>query len=167
VISYYLQGNQNSFCKKLFNNEYNKEEFHLHEISITGKLNNEVGVINEDDEIELITDITLKALNGYYHITYHLYNEMGQPMFSFSHSGLSLKKGRNRLQCSFPKSFFNPGNYYLSFFVIKNKSTAIFVQRDIIGFTIVDAQRELGVYMGREPGDIKPKFNWKISYLND
>ena len=93
---------------------------------------------------------------------------MGEPMFAFSHNHiLKLKPGRNRVVCNFPKSFFNSGTYYLSFFFIKNSVGAVFIEKDVTNFSIIDAPRELGVYMGREPGDIKPKFNWEISYLND
>ena len=40
------------------------------------------------------------------------------------------------------------------------KVEAIFVEKDIFRFSVVDAERELGVYMGREPGYIKPQFEW-------
>lgn len=167
AIARYLNENANETNTKLFDDRYNFPEFQLHEISVTGKQKNEVGLLIEDDEISLITDVTLKAPNDIYHITYHIYNEMGEAMFSFSHSDVKLKLGRNRLVCNFAKSFFNSGIYYLSFFFVKNSAGAIFMEKDIMSFSIVDASRQLGVYMGREPGYIKPKFNWEISYLND
>ena len=56
---------------------------------------------------------------------------------------------------------------FLMFIFVKNSASAVFYERDIISFSIIDAQRQMGVYMGREPGNIKPTFNWEISYLND
>ena len=43
---------------------------------------------------------------------------------------------------------------------MKDKREALFIENDILSFTIVDGSRDLGVYMGREPGYIKPQFNW-------
>jgi len=166
AISYYLKGSADSPDKKLFNTFYDKEEFRLNQINVYNK-NCSNGVLTENDEIELLTDITLKKSDAQYHITYHLYNEMGEAMFSFSHNNIRLLTGRNQAICVFPASFFNPGTYYLSLFIVKNRATAVFVEKDIFSFSVVDGQRELGVYMGREPGDIKPVFTWYLKELND
>ena len=98
-----------------------------------------------------------------YVITYHLYNELGEAMFSFSNAetGTMLKKGNNQLKCFFPKDFFQSGQYYLSLFIVLDKRKAIFIEKDIISFIVVDGGRELGVFMGREPGYIKPHFLWE------
>ena len=167
AIAAYLNENFNEANRKLFGGSYDFLEFRLNEIAVIGTNFNDEALLLENDEIKLITDITLKTAQDIYHVTYHLFNEMGEVMFSFSHNELKLKQARNRLVCLFPPSFFNPGNYYLKFHFIKNAASAVFVENDIIRFSIVDAQRELGVYMGREPGYIKPKFNWEITYLND
>ncbi|MNR30090.1 hypothetical protein D3C85_1475230 [compost metagenome] len=87
---------------------------------------------------------------------------MGEALFSFSNvaESDSLKYGYNELTCIFPASFFQSGQYFLSFFLVKDKREALFIENDILSFTIVDGSRDLGVYMGREPGYIKPQFNW-------
>ena len=38
-----------------------------------------------------------------------------------------------------------------------------YLETDIFHFSIVDGIREIGTYMGREPGYIKPKFKWSNS----
>jgi lipopolysaccharide transport system ATP-binding protein len=108
-------------------------------------------------QIDVLTDEPER-----YHITYHLHNELGEPMFSFSSSNkVQLQKGTNKLTCAFPSNFFQSGNYSLSLYVVVDKRTAIFIENDVFIFTVVDRARELGVYMGREPGYIRPQFNWK------
>ena len=86
-------------------------------------------------------------------------------MFSFYNgtSGVNLEKGENALTCVFPADFFQSGSYSLSIFVVEDKKKSIFRENDIIHFTIVDGGRELGVYMGREPGNIRPKFDWYLA----
>ena len=79
----------------------------------------------------------------------------------YSGADNQLNTGLNKLSCYFPESFLQSGQYFLSLFIIKNKKKAIFIERDILNFVVVDASREIGVYMGREPGYIRPQFEWE------
>jgi lipopolysaccharide transport system ATP-binding protein len=168
AISYYLSGDSEAMNKKVFDESYNNEVFQLNEISLRNIEKTDDDPLNENEEIVLYTDITFKDSDvKKYHLTYHLYNEMGEAMFSFSHTeedGKDMHVGNNKLTCIFPKSFFQSGQYFLSFLLIQNKKSAYFVEKDIISFTVVDGGRELGVYMGKEPGFIRPKFKWENIY---
>jgi lipopolysaccharide transport system ATP-binding protein len=163
AVGYYLSGDTDVMNRKRFDSSYDKERFKLTEISLNskGKLYEEV--LNEKLPIELNTEIEIKSNSPErYHVTYHLYNELGEALFSFSNvqGGVRLKEGVNKVVCTFPADFFQSGQYYLSIFIIEDNRTAIFVEKDIMAFTIVDGGRELGVYQGREPGYIKPVFEW-------
>ena len=116
----------------------------------------------ENNSLELTTEIDILTDEPErYHLTYHLYNELGEPLFSFSSKDKAmLKKGTNKLTCIFPENFFQSGNYSLSIFVVEDKRMAILIEKDIFIFTVVDRARDLGVYMGREPGYIRPQFKW-------
>lgn len=167
AVNYYLKGDSNLKNKKQFNfSKYDSNIFKLQEIILKNKNRKETEPILEDEEIELITSIFIKAGNAdKFHITYHLNNELGEALFSFSsqRGDIELKKGQNELICIFPKSFFQSGEYFLSLFVIFNSKSAVFQEKDIISFTVVDGQRAIGTYMGREPGYIKPNFKWMIN----
>lgn len=163
AVSYYLSGDSEIANQKIFGSDHENLEFKLEKISINGKGKSFKEPLSESDEIDLNTSIIIKNENAQsYHITYHLYNEMGEALFSFTHpkDQVALEYGTNELTCTFPASFFQSGQYYLSLFLIKDEREAAFIEKDIISFTIVDGSRELGVYMGREPGYIKPKFAW-------
>lgn len=164
VISHYLKGKGEAMNNKNYDEAYDKEAFNLNAISLKNKSKTIIDPLYENDIIELLTDIDIKDAEPLrYHITYHLHNEMGEAMFSFSNGtdGTALKQGNNQLKCFFPKDFFQSGQYFLSLFVIKDKREAIFVDDDVISFCVVDRIRELGDYMGREPGYIKPTFIWE------
>jgi lipopolysaccharide transport system ATP-binding protein len=164
AISYYLSGGGKVVNSKMFYETYNKKFFKLNAISLKNKSNSLIHPLVENEIIELLTDIDIKDKEFLrYSITYHLYNEMGESMFSFTNAkaGIILKEGNNQLKCFFPKDFFQSGQYFLSLFIVKDKREAIFVKKDIISFTVVDGAREMGVYMGREPGYIKPTFIWE------
>jgi lipopolysaccharide transport system ATP-binding protein len=166
AVSYYLKGGTSLDNQKQFGDAYDTSIFKLHQISVNNVTKHADAPIVEDQDIVISTDLSMKSKHPEnYHITYHLYNELGDAMFSFSHakSKLFLVQGHNRLTCTIPKSFLQSGQYFLSFFMIEGKRKAIFLEKDILSFTVVDAQREIGTYMGREPGYIRPQFKWEIT----
>jgi lipopolysaccharide transport system ATP-binding protein len=165
AVSYYLGGGAEAINLKTFGKEYDLPIFKLNEISLHNLGRSSDTVLLENELIILNTKIDIKVNDAQrYHITYHLFNEMGEAMFSFSNAGsFSLKGGVNRITCNFPASFFQSGQYFLSLFIVEDSKQPIFVENDIISFTVVDSGRELGTYMGREPGYIKPQFEWSIA----
>ncbi len=166
AISYYLKGDAETQNKKTFGNDYNKASFTLHEISLrnTNRTNDEP--LLENEEIELLTSIDIKKNNpdDDYCITYHLINELGDSLFSFSHNteDISLLSGPNKIVCTFPRYFFQSGTFMLSLFIVQNKKNPVYIEKDIVTFTVVDGEREMGTYLGREPGFIRPSFKWKL-----
>ncbi len=163
AVSHYLKGGAQLFNTKEFDKNFENDIIKLEQISVNNSNKEIHKPIIESEEIELTTSIIIKSANPEkYHITYHLVNELGEPMFSFSNAqNVPLQTGLNILCCYFPKGFLQSGQYFLSLLVVENKKRAIFIERDLISFIVVDAGRELGVYMGREPGYIRPIFNWK------
>ncbi len=139
------------------------KSFQLTQISIKAKQSELQEPLVENDTIELMADFEIYDESpDRYHVTYHLNNQVGEALFSFSTSQkITLLKGKNRLTCFFPENFFQSGNYCLSLFIIKDRQQAILVEKEIFPFTIVDRSREIGVYMGREPGYIRPQFVWE------
>ncbi|CAC9976397.1 MULTISPECIES: ABC transporter ATP-binding protein [Flavobacterium] len=164
AVSYYLGGNAETMNSRTFGNEYDFPVFKLIEISLKNYGRNSDDVLRENELIILNTKLNIKINDPErYHITYHLNNEMGEAMFSFSNAGsFSLKNGINDITCNFPISFFQSGQYFLSLFIVEDSKQPIFIESDVVAFTVVDAGRELGTYMGREPGYIRPQFEWKI-----
>lgn len=111
------------------------------------------------------TTITIKRRSEDFHLTYVLNDENGEPLFTFSHTSinLKLKNGINYVTCIFPKGYLNIGTYYLSIYIIENSRTTLFTEKDILSFSVQEGERNLGSWMGKEPGFIKPIFNWRIN----
>ncbi|AWI25650.1 ABC transporter ATP-binding protein [Flavobacterium pallidum] len=164
AISYYLKGNSAVINSKQFGAKYSNAVFALHEISLKNAGMSVLDPIDESLPIELLTNIDIHDAEPHrYIVTYHLYNEIGEAMFSFTNaqSDAALASGNNRLCCVFPADFFQSGQYFLSLFIVKDKREAVFVENDIVSFIVVDGSRDVGVYMGREPGYVKPQFKWQ------
>jgi len=167
-VSYYLKGGKNELENiRIFENIEKKEIFKLKKIGIKNPNRDYDKPIVEDEEILLETTIDIYNEPERYHITYHVFNELGDAMFSLSHrrNNLPLLKGENKLVCRFPKGFLLPGNFSLKFLLVKDRKQAVYFESSIINFTVVNAGKEIGVYMGKEPGFIKPNFEWNNSVL--
>lgn len=162
-VSQYLKKNGSELSNILnFDATYENEIFKLNSISIKNITRKVDEPLLENEIITLITDINFKKEPNRYHITFHLINEMGEAIFSFydNKNNVILENGNNILECQFPEYFFQSGNFTLSLFIVEDKKKSIFVEKDIFQFTVVDGGRDLGVYMGREPGYIRPQLKW-------
>jgi lipopolysaccharide transport system ATP-binding protein len=161
-VSYYLKGNNTTLTNTKKFTDLRSDVFNLTEISIKNLGKFETSYLHENEEIEICTHMEFFTHQPErYHITYHLYNEVGEPIFSFASSGkVNIKTGKNKLCAYFPKYFFQSGTFYLSLFIIEDSRNALFIEKDIFAFTVLEAPRELGIYMGREPGYIRPQINW-------
>jgi lipopolysaccharide transport system ATP-binding protein len=166
AVTTYLKGNVESQNCKLFNKEYDNDDFKLMEISLNPKGETSDVALDEFHEIEINIKADIKRKAERLHITFVLNNEQGEPMFTFSHvsSAVPLVQGYNHLICSLPKGFLNIGTYFLSFYLIQDSRESLFVEKDIISFDVQEGERGIGKWMGREPGFIKPIFNWKNLY---
>jgi lipopolysaccharide transport system ATP-binding protein len=166
AISYYLKGGVGEINNVLnFKDLKVDGEFSISKILIKNRSRSENDYIVEDDETILIIDLIMFNEDPEKcHLTFHLYNEMGDALFSFSSAGLGgakLKSGKNKLECSFPTKFFQAGSYSLSLIVVRKGVKPLKVVDGIMTFNVIEGKREIGTYMGREPGFIRPMFNWK------
>jgi len=164
VVTRYLRGGSDQANHKTFTgNELSVEGLDVLGIGIRAGGKDVNDPIREGEQILIETSYALHAdFADRYTLTYHLYNELGEAMFSFSHSGdgVALQPGRNTVTCEFPARFLNTGTFYLSLFLVVDKSRALRVEKDVASFTVSNAAYELGTWMGREPGYLKPGFTW-------
>lgn len=117
------------------------------------------------DSICLETILDQHLSNARIDITYHIKSETGEKLFSFSSScSESIVCGNSKsYMCNIPSNFFNAGTFSLDLYVVKNKREALYIQSDILSFSIQNKPIELGEYMGDEPGFLHPKFEWIIT----
>jgi len=166
TVRKYLIGDSESSNIKKFTNEFNFDFFQLHQIEVIPKGFESESNLNEFHTLQIRTKILIKKSAEIHHLTYVLKDDKGDPLFTFSNSGVvDLKNGENYLTCTFPAGFLNIGDYYLDFYVIENFKSAYFKEVDIMSFTIQQGKRPLGSWMGKEPGFIKPIFDWSLQKL--
>ncbi len=108
AILRYLGNNKTSSTNHFIYENIRNDVFTLEEIILKNPLKSMDEPLDENEEIEFTTNFILDTDQPErYHITYHLKNDYGEALFSFSSNDLKYKKGKNSLTCTFLKSFFN------------------------------------------------------------
>lgn len=165
-VAKYLKGSNNLPNHKKWNGipEIKNEDFELIEIGIKGAGLNYEDIIRIDQPLEFSAIFKKKSENKRIDITIHLKDEYGNRIFStgsgsiFEHFNSS--RGEYLTSVVFPPNFFNWGNLYFDLFVVEDRKRVLMVVNDILSVTLSNIEMQPGVWMGREPGAIKPSFNW-------
>ena len=162
AVSNYLSGDSESLNHKKFGADYDFETFKFHEIFINPKGKSSDDSLDEEQEIEFNTRILIKENAERLHLTYVLKGDEGEALFTFSNANSEIKlvNGENNLKCIFPKGFLNIGNYFMDLYIIEDAKRTLFNELDIMNFTVQESHREIGAWLGKEPGFIKPIFTW-------
>jgi lipopolysaccharide transport system ATP-binding protein len=167
AIAYYLDNKSGGLNYEFFEDVELEGVLKLHSIIVRNAQKDKDAPLldNEEIVIETAIEFTSEEANRY-SITYHLSNEIGETMFSFaSDANLRGKQriGKNTFVCRVPAYFFQSGKYHLSLFIIKEGKTAEKIIKDISMFTVIDGGKEIGSFLGREPGFIRPQFTWELT----
>ena len=167
IVSHYLRGDNevdNYKCWEV--PEIKRDGFELLEIGVRRKGGDYSDVIRMDQAAEIVIRYRLRQPIDCFWITMHLKNEQGNKVFSFSGGGRCYEKrheaGEYLQICTIPAEFLNWGNYAIDFLVLRqnNNIEDLADEHDIVSFTISNRPIAIGGYMGKEPGDVTPKFDF-------
>lgn len=169
IVSHYLRGNSEIDNYKHWEApEIKGEGFELLEIGVRKKGGSWDDVMRVDNDCEIVIKYRLTRDYDCFWITMHMKNEAGERMFSTSGGARCYdrkhKAGVYEQICHLPANFFNWGNYTIDLMAF-NRTSDIDVLigeqgSDILTFTLSNRELELGAWMGREPGDITPRFEY-------
>lgn len=166
VVTHYLRGNSDIDNYKIWDiPQLSAKGFEVLEIGVRRSGGNYTDIIKMTDRFEIYLRYRLRFPHNEFHITYHLKNEQGIDLFSFSGGDRCYSKqhaaGEYEQVCFIPANFMNWGSYSLDLFAVENSRTPFLVERDIVSFTVSNKMNAIGSYMGREPGDVTPIFEFK------
>ena len=167
IVTHYLKGDsaeENYKCWEI--PEIKKGGFELLEIGIRKKGGSFSDVMRMDQELELVIRYRLRQPVSKFWITMHMKNEQGNKIFSFGGGERCYDEkhdaGEYLQTCIIPANFLNWGNYAIDFMALKQEPniSALASEHDLISFTVANRQVAIGGYMGKEPGDVTPKFDF-------
>jgi lipopolysaccharide transport system ATP-binding protein len=59
-----------------------------------------------------------------------------------------------------PGDFLNAGSYYVNLHIVKDTSTGILFQKNVVAFEVIEGEA-LGNWYGKFPGVVRPKLRWR------
>lgn len=168
IVTHYLRGDSEVDNYKVWDEPVvGKKGFELLEIGVRRKDANYKDVMRMDQELELVIRYRLTRPINKFWITLHMKNEQGNKIFSFSGGGrcydMHHEPGEYEQVCHIPANFLNWGSYAIDFmaFEQENNIEMLADENDLISFTVANRQIAIGGYMGKEPGDVTPKFDFE------
>ena len=166
AVATYLKGKSDIINYKVGNDEPidARSGFELWEIGVRAVGKDYHDIIKMDDEIEFKVHYRLTRPFKQSHLTFHMKNDQGIAMFSFSGAGRCYdyehEAGEYEQTCRIPANFLNWGSYAIDLLFVIDKKEPVVVEYDIVSFVVTNKANEIGTYMGKEPGDIRPKFDF-------
>ena len=165
IVSHYLRGGSEIDNYKHWDiPQYKNGGFELLEIGIRPKGGNFTDVMRVTDELELVVRYRLTKPKERFWLTFHMKNEQGEKIFSFSAGSEQLPQkkaiGEYEQICCVPADFLNWGNYAIDFYAIEQTARVdcLVYESDLISFTLANRAIEIGGWQGKEPGDVTPTF---------
>jgi len=64
-----------------------------------------------------------------------------------------------------PGDFLNAGSYYVNMLIVKDASTGILFQNNVVAFEVVEGE-VVGNWYGRNPGAVRPRLNWRSEVID-
>ena len=172
IVTHYLRGNSDIDNHKIYREPLKgKRGFELLEIGVRPVGGDFSDLMRVSDELEVVIRYRLTQLHENFWITMHMKNEQGERMFSTTGKNrcYQVKHGVGEYEqmCYLPKDFFNWGAYSLDLLAISQPTNIewLLVENDIVSFTLANRPIEIGGWMGKEPGDITPLFNYTETKL--
>ena len=172
IVSHYLRGDSAVDNYKVWDEpQYKKNGFELLEIGVRPKKGNYTDVMRVTDELEIVIRYRLTKPMEKFWITLHVKNDRGEKIFSTSGGGRCYEHkhdmGEYEQIATIPANFFNWGSYAIDFMSFNqvNNIELLVEEGDIVNFTLANRMVAMGGYMGKEPGDITPRFDYRETKL--
>ena len=173
IVTRYLRGDSTIDNYKVYNEPLKgKNGFELLEIGVRPKGGQFTDVMRVTDDLEVVIRYRLTQPHEKFWITMHMKNEQGERMFSTGGGGRCYdtrhEAGEYEQICHLPKDFFNWGSYAFDFMAFSQPGNieCLMSEQDFISFTLANRAVAIGGWMGKEPGDITPKFEYTEKKLS-
>ena len=173
IVTRYLRGDNAIDNYKVYNEPLKgKNGFELLEIGVRPKGGQFTDLTRVSDDVEIVIRYRLTQPHEKFWITMHMKNEQGERLFSTTGRkrcyDTKHEAGEYEQICCLPKDFFNWGSYAIDFMAFSQPSNieCLLHESDIISFTLANRPIEIGGWMGKEPGDITPKFEYTEKKLS-
>ena len=166
VASYLKSENISSVCRTL---NPTSENFSLSKVHIHNQ-NRSAEEIYRDKPIEIDFSYSIKEsiTQKQIYINLRVKDTSGQVFMVTASKGASRlpqETGNHTVFVQIPEGFLNDGSYIIDLMIFAEQSSGknnpLFREEEFMFFDILPEKRELGQWMGKVPGFVRPSFSWK------
>jgi len=165
-VDFYLKmGNEKGaeYLHYFDKSEFDNLDFIIKSIGVKAKSKDFGEPIIRNDEINVHIEFTKPKNSNLKNIGIRLKDEQGNFVFvSNPDYNFDDLEEDHCITLTIPKNFFNENVFFLDIKASNNKKI-IYMQEDIVAFSVIQESKELGSWMGKSKGPIKPDFEWKLS----
>ena len=164
VSKYLVGGSDRQNHKKWEQPELKAKGFELLEIGVKKSNGFYYDDMSVTDAIDVVIRYRLTQPHKELHLTLHFKNDQGNKIFSCSGGGRCISYyhdiGEYEQVCHIPANFFNWGNYAIDLYIVEDRARSFARDFDIVSFSLSNKANDIGTFMGKEPGDITPLFDF-------
>jgi lipopolysaccharide transport system ATP-binding protein len=168
IINKYLNSVQVSAYEKEWEEEKapGNESVRIRSIKISPQNNNTGNIITTDTPIQIEFLFDNRITRGELNLSFILWTLSGECVFNTASEVKELQEGTFRGICQIPGNLLNNNIYSIEIMIIKDRSFAVFKQKDILNFEVLDGERVEGWY-GKWVGAVRPKLKFSLEEVNE
>lgn len=167
AVDFYLKGDSEASIshRKFKNSEMGLDIFLIQELGVKAKKLAIHDPISENDDVEIFIRYHNKNQNGK-RLDINLRFKSDDGVYIFNSSSGFFKEqiieiGKHLVSMTIPAHFFSFGAYYMDVMLVEEGRQALFIENDIVSFSINPKISEFGSWMGKGKSYLKPKFDWE------
>jgi lipopolysaccharide transport system ATP-binding protein len=166
VVSHYLQTSLDSKLETVWNDPQTAPGDHrvrLRSVRV-------IKQTNSDDPITVHTPLRVEFAYWNYvpdavlNVSMILNNVEEVCVFASASDFAPRPAGLIRHAVTIPGDLLNAGSYYVSMIVVKDASTGILFQNNVVALEVVEGE-VVGNWYGRTPGSVRPKLKWETDTI--
>ncbi len=163
AVSFYLQlGNEKGaeYLRFFDSKEFEGLNFEIKSFGVKAEGKDFGEPITRDEAIIFETNFVNHGQKNF-KLGFRFKDENGVFIFATSSQiEVFASKEQQTLKMEIPKLFFNQGNFFVDIQVSDGKKL-FFRSEDSITYSVIQEATELGKWMGKSPGPLKPVFSWE------
>jgi lipopolysaccharide transport system ATP-binding protein len=139
---------------------------------IYAKDKHEDDTIRMDDTIVLEYEIEVDDLSRNIFVNSQFVDDAGTILFATTSKYCDMDKSNTNaghiiLQMTIPKNFFNEGNFTINAVVVDDSKLRLIKKQELLTFIVTPRPIELGGWMGKSKGSLRPDFDWNKIIVNN
>lgn len=145
--------------------EGNENYILIKRVAVVPEYQNETYLIDLETPVNIEFEFDIVCSEVIFNISVKLWTIEGECVFNVISEVKKLKKGSYYSACKIPANLLNNNIYVIEVYYVKEETTVLHHQKDILSFEVVETKRKVN-WFGKFEGTIRPKLSFDIVEKN-